>query len=300
MGFTIDCRSDLSELRAPSLDSFNTLNRLRTEIDSPSVETHQQPNSEYADENQRNRRVQALHEMSETLGHIRQLPDFEGFQLPPTADELIGMGAEGPIVIFNTTIFRSDAIIVTGSVVQSLALPKLAFADAKDRMSQLTRLVRGKRSTYLARNKEMGKFLLWLWEVAVEPVFEGLGLIAIGDPVPAGDPVAVNNCKLPRVWWIGVGPLAMAPFHAAGDHSIGSTRNTLSLAISSYISTIKALSYAREKKLELLSNPDSRLLLIAMPTTLDTLAVSAVLANPGTSLVPWHPSHPPHRCYPQH
>lgn len=289
MGLTIDCRSDLSELRLRSPDSFNTLNRLRTEIDSPSVETHQEPDSVYTDENQRNRRVQAIDEMGETLRYIRRLPGFDGFQLPPSADQLIQMGAEGPIVIFNTTVFRSDAIIVTGSDIKSLALPGLVFSEAKDRMRELTGLVRGKRSTYPSRNKEMGKILLWLWEVAVEPVFETLGLVAINDPVRMGDPVAISDCKLPRVWWIGVGPLAMAPFHAAGDHSIGSTRNTLSRAISSYIPTIKALSYAREKRLELLSNQDSRLLLVAMPTTPDTPAVPA---SPGTPAVPGTPSIP--------
>lgn len=56
----------------------------------------------------------------------------------------------------------------------------------------------------------------------------------------------------------------MAP---AGDHSPGSTRNTLNRAASSYISTIKALSYARQKKSKPFSGPNSRLLLVTMPTT---------------------------------
>lgn len=292
MGFTIDCRSDLSELRLRSLDSFNTLIRLRTEIDSPSADAYQDPVSQYADENQRNRRVQAINEMGETLRYIRRLPGFDGFQLPPSADELTAIGAEGPIVIFNTTEVRSDAIIVTGSDIKSLALPGLVFSEAENRMKELTLLVRGKRSTYPARNKEMRKILLWLWEVAVGPVFETLGFVAINDPAPVSDSVPTSDCKLPRVWWIGVGPLAMAPFHAAGDHSIGSTRNTLSHAISSYIPTIKALSYTREKRLELLSNQDSRLLLVTMPTTPDTPAVPTVPASPGTPAVPGTPSIP--------
>lgn len=103
----------------------------------------------------------------------------------------------------------------------------------------------------------MGELLLWLWDVAVEPVLEELQFDAVDD--------GLGN--LPRIWWIGVGALAMAPFHAAGDHSPGSTRNTLSRAISSYIPTIKALSYARQKKLDLFSKPNSSLLLVTMPTT---------------------------------
>lgn len=104
---------------------------------------------------------------------------------------------------------------------------------------------------------KMEKLLLWLWDVAVEPVFEKLRRVGVVD----------DGRGLPRIWWIGVGALAMAPFHAAGDHSPGSTRNTISQAISSYIPTIKGLSYARQKKLDLFSRPDSSLLLVTMSTT---------------------------------
>lgn len=112
----------------------------------------------------------------------------------------------------------------------------------------------------------MDRYLLWLWEVAVEPVFEVLEF------------TTVDDSKLPRVWWIGVGPLATAPFHAAGDHSRHSTRNTISLAISSYIPTVKSLLYAREKKLDLRCS-DTRLLLVTTSTTSEpttTPRISAV------------------------
>ncbi|RPA96115.1 hypothetical protein L873DRAFT_1791748 [Choiromyces venosus 120613-1] len=69
----------------------------------------------------------------------------------------------------------------------------------------------------------------------------------------------------------------MAPFHAAGDHSPRSTRNTLSRATSTYIPTIKALSYARQKKLHLFDEcgaslplerfRNASLLLVPMPET---------------------------------
>lgn len=128
-------------------------------------------------------------------------------------------------------------------------------------MEVLAALVRGSRATYSSRNEEMASVLLWLWDAAVEPVFNELGLYA------------VKSGELPRVWWIGVGCLSAAPFHAAGDHSRRSTRNTLSRAISSYIPTIKALSFARQKKLNLGLN--CRLLLITMPTTPNTPFIPA-------------------------
>lgn len=290
MGFPIDCRSDLSDLQLHHPGIVETLNRLRTEIDSPSVDNLQTLNdSPYvqipaqlgqpAGEDKRRRRVQAIYEMDQTLSSIRQLPGFERFHLPPSAEELIAMAAEGPIVIINTTTLRSDAIIVRSSrPITSLQLPRLVFSEAKERMARLPGLVRGSHPTYSSRNGELDRLLLWLWEAAVEPVFKKLRYRAV-----------MEDELLPRVWWIGVGPLAGAPFHAAGDHSRRSTRNTLSRAISSYVSTIKALSYARQKSLDLHS-PDSRLLLVTMPTTPETPATPSIAADPGSPAVPASPA----------
>lgn len=151
----------------------------------------------------------------------------------------------------------------------------MVFSDVRSRMQQLARLVRGKRSTYPSRNQEIEKVLLWLWDVAVEPVFQELQFSAID-----------NYSKLPRVWWIGVGLLATAPFHAAGNHSPGSVDNTFSRAISSYIPTIKALSYARQKQLQLHAGPDSRLLLVTMATTPTTPATPATPSHSGAPATP--------------
>lgn len=269
MGFTIDCRSDLSVLNATYPDVFETLSRLRTEIDSQTV----MKSIQITNDNIRRRRVQALQEIDETLAHIRQLPGLERFQLPPSFEELTEMATEGPIIVFNCTKLRSDAIIVT-SAIKSLILPKLKYSEVQERMGQLARVTRGPRSTYSSRNREMEVLLLWLWEVAVEPVLTELRFDAVKD-----------SSMLPRIWWIGVGTLAKAPFHAAGDHSHGSTNNTMSRAMSSYIPTIKALSYAREKKLEL-RGPHSRLLLISMPTTPDTPAIPEIHATTGTPAIP--------------
>lgn len=284
IGLAINRRNDLSELEARDHELFQKLNSLRIEIDSRSVEINI-PNElrqsidmdecRRRDEDRRRRRVKVIADHEETLAYIRRLPGFERFQLPLLAQELIAMGAEGPIVIFNSAPIRSDAIIVTSSAVKSLALPKLVYSEVRHQLGNLAGLARGKRSTYPERNRVMGQVLLWLWEVAVEPVLGELLLGAVDD-----------DTKLPRVWWIGVGPLAMAPFHAAGDHSLGSTRNTISRVISSYIPTIKTLSYARQKQLELHRSPDPRILLVTMPTTPDTPSTPSVPANPGTPGTP--------------
>lgn len=187
----------------------------------------------------------------------------------------MAMAVEGAIVICNCSSLRSDAIIVTATTIRSLSLRGLVYSEIADRISQFTRLVRGTLKTSARRNIDMTKGLLWLWEVAVQPVFEELGLGASNEPE--------IDSKLPRIWWIGVGILGRAPFHAAGDHSRGSTQNTFSRAISSYIPTIKALSYACQREFDLKTDP--RLLLVNMPATPDTPAIPEVLATAGVPAI---------------
>lgn len=279
IGLSIDCRIDLTELQETHPDAFNRFNNLRVEIDSPlsNMKHSFDQNGGVRDEFIRGRRLQAMQEIEESLAYIRQLHGFEEFQLSPSSDSLIAMAAEGPIVVFNTTVRRSDAIIVTSSSIKQLSLQKMVFSDVRDRMEQLARLARGKRSTYPSRNREMEKVLLWLWNVAIEPVFQELQFTAVNDV-----------SRLPRVWWIGVGLLATAPFHAAGNYSPGSTDNTLSRAISSYIPTIKALSYARQKPLQLHDEgPDSMLLFVTMATTPVTLVIPATPSDHVGPATPW-------------
>ncbi|KAH0611890.1 uncharacterized protein H6S33_009942 [Morchella sextelata] len=199
-------------------------------------------------------RANSVRGMEELVADIRDLPGFEGFQLPPRSDELMAMAIEGPIVTFLCTKFRNDAIIVTATSIKSLMLPQLIYEDAESWMRKIPTLVRIARSKYGENNSQMDKLLSWLWDSAVAPVLNELQLKMSGD-------------KLPRVWWIGTGGLAMAPFHAAGRHSRRSTENTYSHVISSYIPTIKALSYARRRKPQLLSRPGSSLLVVTMPTS---------------------------------
>lgn len=257
MGFVIDPSAGLSELQLGHPEMFDKFCRLRGEVDSSLAGLGiGEDNHGLVSQQKRSRSEQAVQELEETLVSIRGLPRFQGFQLLPRYDDLIATAVEGPIIIFNSTKFRSDAIIVTKVGIKALALPKLLYSDVERRMGERAKLIRGKRATYHLRNAGMRELLQWLWDVAVEPVFQVLQI----DPVN-------DDSDLPRVWWIGVGLLAMAPFHAAGDHSPGSTDNTLSRAISSYTPTIKALSSARQKKLDFLSNTYSRILLITMPTT---------------------------------
>ncbi|RPA89357.1 hypothetical protein L873DRAFT_1832020 [Choiromyces venosus 120613-1] len=272
MGFAIDSRSEVSDLKADHRVEFDQYHRLRVEINSPIDETtctgdETQNQSRTSDIS---RRWDAFKEMEAVLTHIRSLPGYGGFLLPPSEDALVNMATTGPIVVFNSTPYRSDAIIVTTTAITSLELPNLDYKETGDWMTKLANFG-GSGFKRRQDNQDMKGLLMWLWDAAVGPVFDRL---ESSGAIPSG---GVGETNLERIWWIGVGQLSMAPFHAAGDHSPRSARNTLSRAISTYIPTIKALSYARQKKLHLfdecgasLSPEGSRnagLLLVPMPET---------------------------------
>lgn len=250
--FPIGSRNSSSELQLKHLQIFNKLNHLRVELDSPlAIKEQGNARSEYLES-----RAKTAQDLEETLISIRQLQGFEGFQLPPRSEDLMAMASDGPIIILSSTSIRSDAIIVTRTGIKTLRLPQLSYTLIKEWVDEMPTLVYGGPSTYTSRNKRMELFLLDVWNMAVEPILKELQLDAVAD-----------SSALPRIWWIGIGLLATVPFHAAGDHTHGSTRNTLSRAISSYSPTIKALSYAREKKLKSFSTSDYQLLLVTMPKT---------------------------------
>lgn len=284
----IDCRSDLSDLKVTHPALAEKFDNVRTEIDTPLPEridggrieeTKSSLTTAVAYHLRRTHasrsREAAIHEMDDMLVQIRKLQGHTGFQLPPSAEELTAMAKNGPIVTFVTSPISSDAIIVTSTTITSLRLSNLEFCQVPERLACITKNTARKAAPkkkasrkparvspgkamqeYAERNSQMRELLLWLWDVAVEPVLQKLELT---EPT--------TGTKLPHIWWIGVGPLSMAPFHAAGDHSPGSSRNTMSCVISSYTPTIKALFYARERDLDLVNNPDAQLLLVTMPKT---------------------------------
>lgn len=267
-GFGIDSRSELSELEETHPQLFQSFMSLRAVINSteggpqdPADGLLFKSNTHFS-----SKRMRATLDLEPVLNQIGQIPTYERFLLPPSPTELMKIAECGTIVIVNTTDLRSDAIIVTSSAITALALPKLAFVDAKERMQQLPQLFHGKRSTYPRRTKQMNELLAWLWDAVVE--------LVLGKVQPNG---VDNQTTLPRVWWIGAGVLGRAPFHAAGrDHSASSTSNTLNRVLSSYIPTIKALAYTRQQELHLVGKPDTRLLLVAMPTTPGCAALPGV------------------------
>lgn len=263
-GMAIDYRSDLSELSETDRALFNRFNNLRVEIDTPLQEWmavhYRVPKADAI-----RRRREGVDKMAALIAEIRTLPGHEGFQLPLSPTRLMSMAEDGAIVTFSSSALRSDAIIVTSTVITSIPLPKLSFTELGVRMAggAIAKLSSGTLRTYAARNNQLRELLGWLWEVAVWPVLQHLQFTAKADS---------DAADLPHICWVGTGLLSVAPFHAAGDYARNADplQNTMSYVVSSYTPTIKALSYAREKDLRFLDDEnrsESRMLLVTMPVT---------------------------------
>ncbi|KAI9867359.1 MAG: hypothetical protein M1813_008917 [Trichoglossum hirsutum] len=256
IGHGIDGKTDISRLKDSNLELYNRFCQLREEVNG--VEDSRSPFKigESSERWSQQRRTEAMKKLKDTLYCIRRLQGFEGFLLPPGKEEVQKLAEYGPIVVFNPTKIRSDAILITETGIRVLELPRLAVKDLKGRAAvMMSTIVRGSLRTAPTRNRQMQEYLQWLWEVAVGPVCEALGL---GKPPASG--------KLPRVWWICAGVMSGAPIHGAGDHSPESSENTLSRVVSSYTPTFKALMYAREKDAPILDNKN-RFLFVTVPET---------------------------------
>lgn len=226
----------------------------------------------------------------------------DGSKLSGGRDEIIGLASQGPIITFNVERARSDAIIVTSKGVKVLSLPDLKYGELEKGLQVIlnggahsSRKATTASEDSLAKSpfalfQELGVsdqmieeavtldteetrahaseerhirvkvkredrtvdgFLKWIWKAAVKPVLDAI------------DDTEMQPSR--RVWWVTSGLMGLAPIHAAGFHAKGSRDNTMSRVVSSYISSFKALKFARERKS--VTSPGLKMLEITMPTS---------------------------------
>ena len=228
----IDTRTDLDDLFISNAHLAHEFQRLRDILDSPKLPLSTDLRSELDS----SRRQKAAADFADVLRQIRKISGFESFLSGPSEEQLKTLIVHGPLVIFNVASIRSDALLVTNDGVRSLHLPSLNAveleAHAKSVLASLDRLT---PRTYATANKILRHVLEWLWDVAVSPVLDALGFTET--PKEGED--------WPHVWWVACGWLNLLPIHAAGYHDGESSRNALDRVISSYTSTVKALTYSR-------------------------------------------------------
>lgn len=191
---------------------------------------------------------------------IRNLKGLETFNRGLSAAEMMKLASSGPIVAFCTVDQRCDAIIVTADKIEHLPLPDLRNADIKARVSLIVgsdRLSKAPNSKRAVANKKMRALLTWLWDMAVRPVLEHLGLLG-AEMLPFD--------KKTRLCWVTSGPLGLLPLHAAGKGEKTPGQNAYARVLSSYISSFSSLAFARRCQAKVdTSSPD--MALITMPET---------------------------------
>lgn len=188
-------------------------------------------------------------------------PEYEKLmQLPEDITSLVEYAKEGPVIIVNYGLSRSDAILLTKNGVVSLPLPSLT-GEALDQNDNMYQEALGFMSTDLiGATQKLNQVLEWIWDSIAEPIFEELGFN--GTVTDAADP--------PRSWWISTGRIGTFPLHAAGNPRKGSNCTVLDRTIPSYVNGLRALQYARSQrnnKDESQPPAEKRALLISMEWT---------------------------------
>jgi tetratricopeptide (TPR) repeat protein len=267
-GFMVDSQTDFSYLKEeipelhPELQS--RLSNLRESLAQPlSVDTY------VADTT---RQSKYLNELEVTLEKIREQPGFERFLLSMTEKDILDLASSGPIVYFNISTVSAEAFLISQTIVEVLPLPELKTLNLEDLVSLLAASgARNKRdakiilssglgqteSVRVPRSEGISLAMISIWDKAIRPVLDILGLLGVKKP----------GQRLPRIWWIGGGKLALLPLHAAGRHDPGSTENTISHVISSYAPTLKSLQFARSRPWKTLKGGFTKVLAVSMPWT---------------------------------
>ncbi|KAK4663208.1 hypothetical protein QC763_606610 [Podospora pseudopauciseta] len=252
-GLSMSLKTDMIQLQQRDkglADSYENLRKRLAAVSRPSPSALARPRPVETQQEE------LLQQLSQMEGEIRKLKGFETFQLPLSEEMVKELAQEGPIVVINVTYRRSDAIIITPDEIKSVQLKHLKYEELDKKVVVFEKLGNGSRRNVVVADEcedepgdEGSEALYWLWNVAARPILDELRA-HLGDSK--------------RVWWITSGLAGRAPLHAAGSHGFNSTENTLSHVISSYISSLKALRYARQAATSVNAQPKRSMLLVTM------------------------------------
>lgn len=247
----LETRPDLTELGREHPELAARFETLRSALDDAALEGPYGPvrtgknRGEPSWESRSEERRSLATTFEEVLAQIRRQDGYAAFLAPPSTDELVEEAAQGPIVVFNISLLRSDALLLTPSGVRWIPLPDCAEKAVKQRAESFRRAlsVVADGDESMRRRSEaravLGEVLEWLWDAAAGPVLDALGFH--GAPRPGE--------VWPRVWWVTGGLLGSLPLHAAGYHAAAAAgrgdRTVLDRVVSSYTPTVRALRQAR-------------------------------------------------------
>ena len=265
----LDTRTDLSDLQGAHPELAADFVRWRDELDRPGTGDAGvlagDVDPVMAAAMEADRRRDAAAQFERILAEIRTRPGFDRFLAPRPVQELLPATAEGPVVLVNLAILRSDALILTAEGVDVLPLygvdPNGVIGQVNLFLDALaaTHDPAASAATRAAAEASLSSVLGWVGEQITSPILGHLGYTTTPSEADVW----------PRVWWCPSGPLSALPLHAAGHHELsGAARDAvIDRVISSTIPTVGALLRAR--KTPPLTSEDTRVLVVAMPHTVD-------------------------------
>ena len=263
----LNTRSDLTDLRHQHPELAARFTGLRDQLDQPEgipppVTSPGLSSTPPAGAESRRRLAS---EFTAVLEQIRALDAFASFALPPSTSELLAEAESGPVVTFNISAHRSDALLLAQDGITALELPGLAYETLIGQINSFHQALHTAAAPgadiadRIAAETKLLEILGWLWDIAAEPTLDALGY---HQPPPPG-------AVWPRVWWAPGGLLGLLPVHAAGHHLQAlagdqARRTVMDRVISSYTPTIRALRHARQHRP---APTTKRALIVAMPVT---------------------------------
>jgi tetratricopeptide (TPR) repeat protein len=171
-----------------------------------------------------------------TLGQIRQLPEYKNFLKWPRYVHLRRIANGGSVVIINACRHRVDALIIDSF--NPICHIPLQSVDYKT-IELMSTSIQKRPPVYAMENEKMfyerrhlRPALRWAWTEIVEPIFQKL-------------PQQPHGNSLPRIWWYLTGPLTFIPIHAAGPFNSPKDIDVSQLVISSYITSLGSLLKAK-------------------------------------------------------
>ncbi|WP_405717347.1 tetratricopeptide repeat protein [Streptomyces sp. NBC_01537] len=265
----METRGDLTDLRALHPNLAQRFTELRDLLDQPPSSSTWFARADAGPAPVQDRRAQDRRrvgaELDVLLEQIRRLEGFASFALPPTVEDLHGQAGQGPVVTFNVSAYRSDALLLTEQGITAVALPELTPAAVLARINAFHQALADSSdpdpdADRGAAQQRVRDILTWLWDTAVGPVLDTLGC--------SGSPA--DGQEWPHVWWAPGGLLSLLPLHAAGHHTSRrdpgyQARTALDRVVSSYTPTIAALGYARQHTAP--PPAQAQTLIVAMPST---------------------------------
>jgi len=266
----LDTRSDLTELNRQHPGLAARFVGLRDRLDRPpgafnSVEWEEDADAlAVGQERITHDRHRLAHDFDDLLAEIRALDGFASFALPPTAEELLAETGPGPVVVFNISRYRSDALLLTQDAITQCELPQLTEDTLIDTINSFHQALHAAMSSEDRTQRRQAQAALtrgleWLWDTVAGPVLDSLDYRF--QPAAGAD--------WPRVWWEPGGLLGLLPLHAAGYHTDPANdpgrRTVMDRVVSAYTPTVRALHYARRRPPA--PSAPGQALIVAMPTT---------------------------------